>query len=238
MVLFADLSTYAIEDFIPFTAEVYRRLVERQNATMWPGHVFTIATGVVAIVFAWRCWGRAMAVLLAAAWGWVAWSFHVRLFSELTWTANYFAGAFALQALLMLAAAWFGAFDGQRFRKPMVVRILGIAIAAAGLIVFPLLAWLTEHGWVASETFAMTPDPTVAVTLGLLLASTARRVWYFALLPLPLVWCAVAGGIEVTLGVPLAWMMPAVASAAAACALAELLHRWCGRRSETASAKR
>lgn len=223
--MLTDPSTYAIEDFIPFTAEVYRRLVERQNAAMWPGHVVTLAAGVAAMVFAWRGWGRALAVLLAAAWGWVAWSFHVRLFSELTWAANYFAGGFALQALLMLAAAWLGGCRVRRSRKAPAIRILGIVLAAAGLIVFPLLALLTEHGWVAAETFAMTPDPTIAVTLALLLI-IARPFWYLALLPVPLLWCAISGGIEWTLGTPFAWAMPAVAAVAAAIVAVEMLHAW------------
>ncbi|MFW5682190.1 MAG: DUF6064 family protein [Phycisphaeraceae bacterium] len=225
--MLADPSTYAIEDFIPFTAEVYLRLVERQNTTMWPAHFVALAAGLAAMACAWRGWGRGrpLAVLLAASWGWVAWSFHVRVFSELTWAANVFAGAFALQAVLTLAAAWLGGFNNEPHRKPGAVRILGVALAAAGLVGFPLLALRNEHGWAAAETFAMTPDPTVVVTLALLLLA-ARPLAYLALLPIPLLWCAIASVIEWTLDTPFAWIMPAVASVLAITVIAEAWVAW------------
>lgn len=40
--------TYRLEDFIPFTPEVYWRLLERINEAFWPLHVLAVAIGLAA----------------------------------------------------------------------------------------------------------------------------------------------------------------------------------------------
>jgi hypothetical protein len=44
----------------------------------------------------------------------------------------------------------------------------------------------------------VTPDPTVTTTLGVVLLTSARLRW--ALLPIPLAWCAVSGATLWTMG--------------------------------------
>jgi len=208
--MIADPGTYSLEDFIPFTAEVYLRLIERQNEAFWPGHVAAVLVGAAAIALAWRGSGRTMAMLLIAAWAWVAVTFHLRLFAELTFVANGVGGAFLLQAAVMIGMAMLGGLDRREPPGTAWLRAVGCAISVAGVALYPLLATQSEAGWMAAQTFAMTPDPTVLATLGLILMS-ARPRWWLAVMPIPLAWCALSGLIGTTLDLPFAWVMPAAA---------------------------
>lgn len=62
-----------------------------------------------------------------------------------------------------------------------------------------------------AEIFGMAPDPTVVATLGTLLL-TARRV-FWALLIIPLFWCALSGAVAWTMNLPDALLMPFAALA-------------------------
>ena len=54
-------------------------------------------------------------VLLAACWLWVAWAFLFSRYATINWAATWFAGLFAVQAvLLVLAGAAGGGFRSQR----------------------------------------------------------------------------------------------------------------------------
>ena len=66
-----DLTSYAIEDLIPFTLEVYQRLVVWQNHETWPAVVVRTIGGIACAVLACRGRVRVMAALLAAVWGYV-----------------------------------------------------------------------------------------------------------------------------------------------------------------------
>jgi xanthine/uracil permease len=216
--LIDDPGSYAIGDFIPFTAEVYLRLFERQNEALWPAHLLAMPMGVAALALAWRGWGRGLALVLAIVWAWVAVMFHLRLYTELTWAAQYFGGAFLVQAVLLFGCGVFGSQNlnrearDQRRGGPVVT---GLALAVIGLAMFPLLAPVTGRNWSGAEWFAIAPDPTVLATLGLLLVA-ARPVWLLVLLPVPLLWCALSGAVLWELEQPLAWVMPAAAGVAVA----------------------
>jgi hypothetical protein len=56
---------------------------------------------------------------------------------------------------------------------------------------FPLLGPLLGRSWSQAEIFGIAPDPTAVATLGILLFSGARPLWW--LFPLPVVWCLVSG---------------------------------------------
>jgi hypothetical protein len=56
------------------------------------------------------------------------------------------------------------------------------------------------------EILGIAPDPTVVATLGLVLRATVGPRW--ALLPIPVAWCAVSGATAWAMGSPDAWVMP------------------------------
>lgn len=164
--------TYRIGDFLMFSRETYARLFERYNREVWPLHLLALTLGIVILVLAWRRrGGRATGAILAIAWLWVAWAFHLRRYSTIHLAATYFAAAFVVEAVLLLSI-------------PLVLstRRFGLALFAFALVVPPLLP---RH-----ELFAMTPDPTALATIGIVLCAAGRL--RLLLLVIPLLWCAIS----------------------------------------------
>jgi hypothetical protein len=204
-----------------FSPRTYYRLFELHNAALWPAHFVAVAGGVAIVVLAKRgdpAAGRAVASMLALAWAWVAWAFLWQRYATINWVASWLAAAFVVQALL------FGLFAmrprGLAFTSgPASLVRTGLAIAAAGVLAYPLVSVALGRGIAAAEVFGMVPDPTVFATLGILvLAAPAARV---ALLPIPLAWCALTGATLWTMGSPEWWLLPAAAALSIAAAMRE-----------------
>jgi hypothetical protein len=200
--------TYHLSDFLLFSPRTYYRLFELYNADIWPAQLLTLALGVAILVLlrhgrAWR--GRAVAAILAGCWLWVAWAFHFNRYATINWAATYFAGAFAIEAMLLI---WTGVIRGRLLFPPPVrtVERVGLGIFLFALVVQPLIGPLVGRDWVQVEIFGVAPDPTVVATLGLLLVVADRALW--ALLVIPLLWCAVGGATLWTMGSPDALVMP------------------------------
>jgi len=177
--------TYRLSDFLMFSPATYWRLVERYNGDVWPMHVLTIAAGAMLLWWAAArrpAAGRAAAAVLAAAWLWVAWAFHWQRYATVNWAAPCFAAAFALQAVLLAAAAVIGP-KGHAGGAGDRTRAAGLALAAAGLLLYPLLAPATDRPWAQAEVFGVMPEPTALATLGFLLATRWPRRGWLAVIP-------------------------------------------------------
>ena len=187
----ADWQTYRLGDFIPFTPEVYFRLIERANAAFWPWQLATVVLGLAALLLALRGNHRAALIALAPAWVISALAFHFDYYAEINVAATWFGWAFIAQAaLLAIVAGWPGA-GPPRSRPGPIRKTVGTGIAALGIVAWPLLALVTGHGWSRSEVFGLHPDPTAIATLGiaLLAANGLRAVLATAL---PVLWCIVS----------------------------------------------
>jgi hypothetical protein len=201
--------TYSLSDFLMFSNRSYYRLIENYNAAIWPVHLLALAAGVVIIGCVARPGPRsrkAAALLLAAAWGWVAWAYHLARYADINTAAPYFAAAFALQALLM---GWMASRSAQATPARMPQRV---ALGVVGMAVFayPLLALVRNGGgWHQAEVFGIAPDPTALATLGVLLACRAH--WTMWLIPVS--WCLVSGATLMELRVVHAWLLPVLALA-------------------------
>ena len=200
--------TYRLSDFLLFSPRTYYRLFELYNAEIWPAQLLTLALGVAILVLlhqreAWR--GRAVAAILAGCWLWVAWAFHFNRYATINWAATYFAAAFAIEGILLF---WTGVIRGDWLLRPAVraVARVGLGIFLFALVVQPLIGPLAGKAWVQVELFGVAPDPTVVATLGLLLVAADRALW--ALLVIPLLWCAVGGATLWTMGSADAPVMP------------------------------
>ena len=98
----AEWWTYSLSDFLLFSPRTYYRLFELYNRAIWPMQLVALALGaailgLLRVGAAWQ--GRAVAVLLAACWAFVAWAFLLERYSTINWAASYFAVAFLLEAL-------------------------------------------------------------------------------------------------------------------------------------------
>jgi hypothetical protein len=148
-----------------------------------------------------------MAGVLAAAWLWVAVAFHLQRFASINWAAVYYAGAFVVQATLVI---WFGVIQGRlgsgcvrQFRSRAGLGLFLFALA------YPLLALALGRPWAQAEVFGVAPDPTVLATLGFLLMANGRAPW--VLLVVPLLWCVLSGATLWTMKSPEALLLPSAA---------------------------
>lgn len=83
-----ELNSYAVANFIPFSAEVYFRLIERVSTVWWPLHLPTLTVGVSASVLALRGRTRSACSLMAAALAWVGATFLLDGYAQLNWAGT------------------------------------------------------------------------------------------------------------------------------------------------------
>jgi hypothetical protein len=194
--------SYRPEDFLLFSPRVYWRLFELHNAALWPWQFAAVA---LLAVLAWLGLarrpgaGRLLAGLLAVAWAFTGWSFVWSRYATINWSAEYLAPLFAIEVLLLVLVAAFGGLGGAR-RGAVGLGWLLVALAA----VMPLASPLFGRAWTTAEVFAIAPDPTAIATLGLLLTLRGPMVW--ALVPIPLLWCALSALTLWTMGEAAAWL--------------------------------
>lgn len=214
--------TYRPKNFLLFSARTYYRLFELYNAEIWPAQVLAIGIGLALwlALLQRREWApRVACAALAAAHLWVAWAFHWQRFASINWAATWFAAAFAIEAVVLLACAWFGvgsAMTAPRGRR----RHFGLALLLLALAAHPALGALAGRPWQQAEVFGLAPDPTMLGTLGLLLvlphrapAAQGRRRAVMAWLPwpIPLLWCALTGAVLATMHAADALLLPVAA---------------------------
>lgn len=202
--------TYRLSDFLLFAPRTYWRQMELLNQQVWPGQLLLLAIGlglVVALARGDPRWLRVAGVVVALLWVGVAGAFHLQRYAGIHWLAPWFAGAFVLQAVPLLALRPIGGRSSP----------VGAGLLAFAVLVYPCLGVLAGRPWVQAEVFGLAPDPTAIGTLGLLLALPRRHAWAW---PIPLAWCAVSGATLWAMEDPLAWLPPAAALAALAALLA------------------
>lgn len=182
--------TYRLSDFLLFSPQTYYRLFERYNLAVWPAQILALGIGIVMAVLMWRGGARAGRIvtgLLAAAWLWVAWAFHLQRYATINPAGVHLAAAFVVEAVLLL---WFGVVR-DRVRLPPA----GTAWAGIGLFLFalayPLVGLALGRPWTQLEVFGLAPDPTALATLGITLLASRHAAWI--LLPIPLLYCALSG---------------------------------------------
>ena len=202
--------TYRLSDFLLFSPETYYRLIELYNAAIWPGQILAIAGGVATVILLRRRGalpGRLLAAILALAWLFVAWAYLYARYATINWAAPYFAIGFAVQAvLLILSGTMFGrmSFRSTSSRAWLV----GFGMCVFAVFAQPLIGPLVGRGWTEMEVFGLSPDPTVACTLAVVLAADRPR---WELLVLPVLWCAITGATLWAMAAPDAWLMPLLA---------------------------
>lgn len=189
--------TYRLSDFLLFSPETYFRLFELHNEALWPWQMAAVIAGLAMLSLT----GQPLALLFAgAAWLLVAWVWLYERYLTINWAAEWLAYGFALQGLLL----WIYAFDRDLRPTEGRSRAAGFMLVVCALILQPLLPWMLGRPWQQGEVFALMPGPTVAATLGLLLALRA----HWLLLVLPLIWCVLDGATLWTMKAPAFWLLP------------------------------
>jgi hypothetical protein len=208
-----DWATYTLSDLQIFSARAYARLFEAYNAAVWPAQIATLALGLLLVRLSWtpgRRPSRAAAAILAAGWLWIAVAFHLLRYSSLHWAGRSFAVACALEAALLVAFAATGRFDPGAVSRRLARAGIGVLLFA--LLLQPLALLLAGRTLRQVEVFGLAPDPTAVATIGAVYAGVARARW--ALLAIPVAWCAISGATMLATRVPGGWITPAAAGAA------------------------
>lgn len=192
--------TYRLGSFLLFSPRTYHRLFELYNEAIWPLQLATAALGLAIaalVVRRSRHGDRIVAGLLAACWLWTAWAFLYQRYAQINWIAPWFAAAFALEALLLVAA---GVVAGRApldaGGRPRIAALLVVATVLG----YPLLAPLGGRAWTAAEAFGVAPDPTAIATVAAIAAVRGRIRWL--LLAIPVLWCVVASLTQWAMGAP------------------------------------
>lgn len=215
--------TYRLEDFLLFSPRIYWRLVEAQNAALWPLQLATTAAGLALILLILRRPGVARlwtGLVLGLLWAFVAQSFLLQRYEPINWAMAYAVPAFFAQALLLGAAVLPG---GPAFGRRDAIGATGLALALAGLALYPVLPLVASRPLASAEVFGLAPDPTAVVTLGLLLAARGR--WLAVLLPIPLLWCLFSGLTLRAMDEGQAWLLFAAAALVLLLAVLRLIPR-------------
>lgn len=121
----SDWWSYRLDDLLLFSPRVYWRMFELHNAAWWPLHVVTFAIGLaIVLLLPTRAQNRDLwiALVLAALWAFVGWSFLWTRYAAINWAVSYLAPAFWLQALMLAAGA---AGEGLAFDRRDVAGWLG-----------------------------------------------------------------------------------------------------------------
>jgi len=192
--MLADLSTYSLQDFLLFDAAIYRDLFAQINARAWPIAVVGIAAALACLALAagqHRRASSASAALLAAAFATSAWLFFFGVYATINWAAIYPGWAFVAEAGLLLVASVVLGWSAQPRISVSTPRLLaGTAFALYGVIAHPLAGWLFGRAANGLEWFALAPDPTALVAIGLLAVTVPHRRLALPLVALPLLWLA------------------------------------------------
>lgn len=201
--------TYRLSDFLLFSPRTWFRLFELYHQSLWPWQI-GVALGWLALGTAWWrgvSWApRAALLALSLAWGWQAWAFHAQRYAAINWAASGFALAFALQAVLLAAAA----LAWRQIERPPAAAVW---LPAAALLLMPLLPMLYGRSWRETEAFGLTPDATVLGTFGVLLMfapaySAIGLAWWI----IPAAWALLGSATLWAMELPWAPLLPAAAT--------------------------
>ncbi len=193
--------TYSLSDFLMFSARTYYRQFALMNREWWPLHLLALAAGIALLVCMRRSGGARIGfALLAVAWVWTGWAYHLQRYADINTGAPYFAAGFFVQAALL---AWMAlrpqAPVDHRGRLALVLPVVALA--------YPVLAPLNGRALEQAEMFGFAPDPTAVATLAALLAW--RAPW--PLWVIPLLWCGASSATLHELHAPQAWLPAALA---------------------------
>ena len=184
---------------MPFTAEEFLAVFYAYNTAVWPMQLVLLLVAVTAVAIA--IYGRSSSqlrvapLLVGMLWLWSGAVYHLRFFSAVNPAARVFGILFLAEGIMLCVAAMRGTvvfeFRRARFRR------IGLAIAAYGLVVYPVVGLLLGHRYPFAPTLGA-PCPVAILTIGLLLLSRDRVP--ARLLAIPLVWAMIATNAALSFG--------------------------------------
>jgi Family of unknown function (DUF6064) len=185
---------------LPFSAAQFFEVFARYNRGVWPLQFALAAAALVCIALLYaprERASRAVSLLLALLWAWMAIAYHFVYFSAINPAAWLFGALFLVAAVSFV---WYGVLQGAlEYAPPRGARgAVGALLAAFALVVYPLIGYALGHRYPAAPTFGL-PCPTTIFTLGMLLFAEPPVRW--KVYGIPLVWALIGSNAAFRLGV-------------------------------------
>jgi succinate dehydrogenase hydrophobic anchor subunit len=185
---------------LPFTTTQFFDVFAHYNRAIWPLQFALAGAALTCVVLLYapaaRA-GRAISLLLALLWAWMALAYHIAFFTAINPAAWLFGALFVAAAV---AFGWVGAAKGTlEFESPRGARgAVGATLVLFALAVYPALGYLLGHRYPASPTFGL-PCPTTIFTLGMLLFAKPPVPW--KVYAIPMMWSLIGASAALELGV-------------------------------------
>jgi hypothetical protein len=183
---------------LPYDVAVYVAAMARWNAAWFPAAIVGVALALVAVALVAlvarppacreRLAGRLIGLVLAAFALWIGSVHQLGLMATFDFMAPIYGWAWIAHGIVVALVAT--ALGRVRFVLEDGLDALGLVIALAGLVGWPLALVAAGYDWRAVPLVGTAPDPTAIFTAGLLLTARGGARWL--LLPLPVAWAAVA----------------------------------------------
>ncbi|WP_237068219.1 DUF6064 family protein [Microbulbifer guangxiensis] len=181
----SDWSSYRLQDLIPFTQEVYLRLLQRVSEDTWPLQIALLVLGLAAFALALAHRNRLALIFLAPAWICSGLVFHLQHYAELNWAAPYLGLAFLAQGVILSLLGLTGVGIDRQKSFGNLPALIGLSSVLIGVVAYPLIAPLAGFSWMQAESFGVHADPTALTTLGFCLVVLRRTaLWLASIIPL------------------------------------------------------
>lgn len=184
---------------LPFSHDQFLNVFAAFNTALWPAAaVLWLVTAGVLLSFFRRGEevSRVVAGLLAVHWAWSGIAYHLAYFRTINSAAALFGALFIVEAA---ALAWLGVRKTDlRFssvssgwgRIGFVLLLYSMA--------YPLFSVLSGMEFPRLPLFGV-PCPTTILTVGFLLCTSPRAVWWLAVIPA--MWAALGGSAAIVFGI-------------------------------------
>lgn len=190
----------------PFTSEQFFSVFTDYNLSVFPMQIFFLFIGVLALLMINSFYTRKdyfIGIYLGILWLWAGAVYHIGFFSQLNKPAFVFGALFIIQALLIMYELLIR--KSLRFSiKRSSADIIGFSFILFGLLIYPLLSWLS-HGEPNHIISAGLPCPTTITTIGFLILNKEKSHWYLYIIPG--IWAIIGISAAINFGVYQDFMM-------------------------------
>ncbi|MDJ0686502.1 MAG: DUF6064 family protein [Alphaproteobacteria bacterium] len=194
---------------LPYDAEVYAVLMADYNRRWLAMVLLMSALALAALWLAWRNHvqgPRLLGCVLAFMAAWVGVAHQGLMMAEVNFAASAYAAAWLAFAFWLAARLAFA--PPPRRLEPGRLRLVGVLVMAAALVLYPALQVLAAVPPGATDLIGVAPNATALFAAGAALAVAPRR--RFDLLIVPVLWSGVAGLHGYLLGLPADYLIPAL----------------------------
>jgi hypothetical protein len=185
---------------MPFNEEQFLNVFAVYNEAVFPIQLLLNLVACAAVYLALRSRAdstRTIAALLAILWFWSGLVYHVVFFGRINTLAYLFGTLFVLQGVLILYCGWWRRRPRIRFSTD-VHSIVGLAVVAYSMFVYPLIGYMAGHSYPTTPTFGV-PCPITIFTFGIWLMARERPSFY--VLVIPTLWSLLGVSASLLLGI-------------------------------------